>query len=69
MMVFICVGQTIHNLEYTDALPWSKFNSMESIHRDLEIHGKVFVFLSESQHKIKKKAEQDACEKALKLIN
>tara|TARA_B100000963_G_scaffold228847_1_gene199679 strand:+ start:1622 stop:2626 length:1005 start_codon:yes stop_codon:yes gene_type:complete len=69
MGLFICVGQPIHTLKYSDAMPWSNFNSMESIHHHLEKEGRVFVFLSESQHKIKKKAEQDACEKALKLFN
>ncbi len=69
MGLFICVGKPIHTLKYNDAMPWSNFNSMESIHHHLEREGSVFVFLSESQHKIKKKAEQEACEKALKLFN
>ena len=30
---------------------------------------KIFVFLGEGQHKIKKKAEQIACEMALKNIS
>ena len=32
-------------------------------------NGKIFLFLGEGIHKIKKKAEQIACEQALRNIN
>jgi len=31
-------------------------------------HGKIFVFLGEGKHKIKKKAEQMACDEAIKHL-
>jgi dsRNA-specific ribonuclease len=33
-----------------------------------ENNGKAFIFLGEGQHKIKRKAEQIACNEALKVI-
>lgn len=69
MGVFICIGQSIHGLSHTLAKPWSEFGNFQNIQSHLENNDSVFVFLAESQHKIKKKAEQEACEKALALIN
>jgi hypothetical protein len=34
----------------------------------MSVAGKVFVFLGEGKHKIKKKAEQTACEEALAAL-
>ena len=69
MGVFICIGQSIHTIDRTTALPWKKFGNFQNIQVFLEKHDSVFVFLATAQHKIKKKAEQEACEKALHLIN
>ena len=69
MGVFICIGQSIHNLDSSTAMKWEDFGSFQSIQNYVESNDSVFVFLAESQHKIKKKAEQEACEKALLLIN
>ena len=69
MGVFICLGQSIHGMSYTSATPWSDFGNFQSVQTYLENNDTVFIFLAESQHKIKKKAEQEACEKALELIN
>jgi dsRNA-specific ribonuclease len=35
----------------------------------LEHDGKIFLFLGEGQHKIKRKAEQIACNEALQSLN
>ena len=40
----------------------------KSIHEKLEQNDKLLVFLTKAAHKIKKKAEQLACEQAIKLI-
>ena len=69
MGVFICIGQSIHGMSHTSATPWSDFGNFQSVQSHLESNDTVFIFLAESQHKIKKKAEQEACEKALELIN
>ena len=45
-----------------------KFGSFENIHKQLEMNGKIFVFLGSGVHKIKRKAEQMACEETLKLL-
>ena len=37
----------------------------ENIKAYFDMHGKIFIFLGESKHKIKKKAEQSACQNAL----
>ena len=69
MGVFICIGQSVHGLTYKSARPWSDFGNFQSVQTHLENSDSVFIFLAESQHKIKKKAEQEACEKALNMIN
>ena len=68
MGVFLCVGQHIYNVQQMEALPFSTIRNFEKIQAILEEKGKVFIFLGRGAHKIKKKAEQIACEEALKLI-
>ncbi len=65
MGVYLCLGQSVHNLSHNDAIPYSNFKSYKEIHQYMSERGKVFVFLGEGQHKIKKKAEQIACEMAI----
>ena len=70
MGVYLCLGQAIHNLDPQDAFDFcSMFKSFQSIHTYMENHDKVFVFLSQGTHKIKRKAEQIACEKALRFLD
>ena len=68
MGVFICIGESVHNVNSKNAMPWNKFNSFANVQLYLESNDSVFIFLADAQHKIKKKAEQEACEKALLLI-
>ena len=68
MGVYICLGQQIHNLSHTDAIPFTKFGSFESIHEYIETNKTVLIFLDSGEHKIKKKAEQLACEMALQVL-
>jgi dsRNA-specific ribonuclease len=68
MGVYLCLGQTIYNLRPCDAHPYSFFGSFGNIQNYYGEHGTVFVFLGEGTHKIKKKAEQIACDEAIKLI-
>jgi hypothetical protein len=35
----------------------------------MSIHGKILLFLGEGTHKIKKKAEQMACDEAIKCLS
>ena len=69
MGVYICLGQEIHEVTRKDAIPFTKFETFEKIQEKFEEDGKIFVFLGKGVHKIKKKAEQIACEIAIKQIN
>ena len=65
MGVYLCLGQPIHAVSMANAIPLSRFNSFHEIHEYMSNHGKIFVFLGEGIHKIKKKAEQIACDTAI----
>jgi dsRNA-specific ribonuclease len=66
MGVFLCLGQPIHEARICDALPFNHFTDFSQIHEHMAHKGKVFLFLGEGKHKIKKKAEQIACEEAIR---
>jgi dsRNA-specific ribonuclease len=68
MGVYICIGQPVHNLNHNDSMDYDIFKSFKKIHSYIEENNKVLVFLGEGQHKIKKKAEQIACDKSLNKI-
>jgi len=65
MGVYLCVGQKHHNFIHSDANQFEDYGSLENIKSYYETHKRVFIFLGESKHKIKKKAEQSACKMAL----
>ena len=69
MGVYLCLGQSIHGLTHAHALPLTQFPTFQSIHEHMSVYGKIFVFLGEGNHKIKKKAEQMACEHAVQATN
>jgi len=68
MGVYICLGQQIYESSRTDAIDFSKFGNFEAIQEYLIKNNKVLIFLGKGLHKIKKKAEQIACEVALQQI-
>lgn len=68
MGVFLSVGTPIHQLKCANAVPFSTFKNFETVQKVLEKNHSVFVFLAHGVHKIKKKAEQIACENALAII-
>ena len=68
MGVFICIGQEIHEVNIKNAISFKMLKSFEKMNNIIEKDGKIFVFLASSVHKIKKKAEQEACEKSIQLI-
>lgn len=69
MGVYLCLGQSIHNLKHSDSVDISFFKNFNNIHDFLIDNGKAFIFMGEGQHKIKRKAEQHACNESLKFIN
>jgi dsRNA-specific ribonuclease len=71
MGVYLCVGQPIFHCDIhkTPAVNIRDFNTFKDIHRYIEEHHKIFLFLGEGQHNIKRKAEQMACYEALQIID
>ena len=68
MGVYLCLGQAIHETCKENAINYTIFNSFNAIQEYIEKNEKILVFLGEGQHKIKRKAEQMACEETLKLF-
>jgi hypothetical protein len=62
MGVFLCIGASIHTQIIEDALPLEGIRSYEMIHEIMKTDKKVFICLGKGQHKIKRKAEQIACQ-------
>jgi dsRNA-specific ribonuclease len=69
MGVYLCLKCKSHEVSHCDSIPYENFGSFENINKYLEEHDKVFVFFADSKHKIKKKAEQAACQIAIDKIN
>ena len=65
MGVYLCLGQQIHNVLISSAIPIAQFKSYSELHQYMSEKGKILVFLGEGVHKIKKKAEQISCESAI----
>jgi dsRNA-specific ribonuclease len=69
MGVYLCLGQQIYNLTHEDSVDVSLFNNFKSIQDFVNENGKAFIFMGQGQHKIKRKAEQIACNETLKFLN
>ena len=65
MGVYLCLGEVnIHNVDIKSAIHFKEIKSFEMIkEKNIE-----FIYFSQSSHKIKKKAEQTACQLAIELI-
>jgi len=68
MGVFLCIGQPVYQCSYKDSLHIDHLKTFESVQKYIEEKGKIFLFLGQGQHKIKRKAEQTACQDALQKI-
>jgi dsRNA-specific ribonuclease len=68
MGVYMCLGQPIHAVVQAAAIPVEQFHSYDDIHQYMSQHGKILVFFGGAYHKIKKKAEQLACENAIRIL-
>ena len=68
MGVYLCLGQQIHNVCHKDSIHVSLFKTFDAVHEYIDKFGKVLIFMGEGQHKIKRKAEQTACNEAIKYI-
>jgi len=68
MGVYICLGAQIHEFKIENSINFNQFGTFDKIQDHLEENKKCLIYLSSSVHKIKKKAEQTACNNALKII-
>jgi dsRNA-specific ribonuclease len=69
MGVYLCLGQAIHEASLAEAMPITHFHCVEDMHKWQTNHqGKLFVYLGHGEHKIKRKAEQEACFNALQYL-
>ena len=69
MGVYLCVGQPIYNVTHSSAVDIYFFKGFKAIQDIITESGKVFIFMGEGQHKIKRKAEQIACNEAISAID
>ena len=70
MGVYLCFGQPIHSVSVKDAIHINTLNNFEAVQDYIVNHdGKIFLFLGEGLHKIKRKAEQIACQEALNYLH
>ena len=68
MGVYLCLGQPIFNLSHKDSVDICFFKTFKSIQEYIVQNTKVLIFMGEGQHKIKRKAEQIACNEAINYI-
>ena len=68
MGVYLCLGQQIYDQNHTTAKPFCNYKTFKNISDTVNQDKKVFIFFGKGTHKIKKKAEQIACEEALNSI-
>lgn len=68
MGVYICLNQKVHETSHELSEDISKYHSIEEIKNAQSKNEKLLIFLGNSRHKIKKKAEQNACEIAISKL-
>ena len=69
MGVYLCLGQAIYEADHTKAINFNKFNNFINIHNYIQENEKVIILLGKGLHKIKKKAEQIACENIINILS
>lgn len=69
MGVYLCLGQPSHMAKHNHAIRLTDFSGYHDIHQYMSQYNKIVVFLGEGRHKIKKKAEQIACEEAIRQLS
>ena len=69
MGVYLCIGQHVYNCSPAESVHIDYLRNFAAIHEYIEKNGKIFLFLGEGQHKIKRKAEQIACNEAIQKLD
>tara|TARA_B110001469_G_scaffold127161_1_gene146980 strand:- start:60 stop:1055 length:996 start_codon:yes stop_codon:yes gene_type:complete len=67
MGVYIAIGAPIYSFDKTTAVDFINFGTFAKLNEYAE-HKKLLVFMGKGTHKTKKKAEQIACENAIKQV-
>ena len=65
MGVYLCIGDHHMNFSEEDIKLLSDLKTFKNIQDYLDANNKIIMFMGESKHKIKKKAEQKACYNAI----
>jgi dsRNA-specific ribonuclease len=68
MGVFLCLGKEIYHVDSKCAINYSELKSFAKIREIYEERGHILVHFASGTHKIKKKAEQMACELAIQCM-
>lgn len=68
MGVYLCLGQPIHSACISNSVQITQFKTYMDIHQYMSKNGRILLFLGGAKHKIKKKAEQMACEIAIQSL-
>jgi dsRNA-specific ribonuclease len=68
MGVYLRIGIPLHEVTPNNAESYEHYGSFAAIGQKIAVDDSVFIFLGQGCHKIKKKAEQIACEQALARI-
>ena len=68
MGVYLCLGQPIYNVNHSNSIHIDILKTFAAVQEYIIQNGKILLFLGEGKHKIKKKAEQIACEETLIIL-
>jgi dsRNA-specific ribonuclease len=70
MGVYLCIGQSVHTQTHSNSINMvsSGITSFEDMRTRIDKTGKLFLFMGSSTHKLKRNAEQKACQNALETI-
>ena len=68
MGVYLCLGQYVHGLKHNDSIHINQFKTYTDIHQYVRKRQNILIY-GEGKHKIKKKAEQIACDEAISILN
>jgi len=68
MGVFLCLNFPAHQMANSSYVSITDFKSFQEIHEYMSVNNRIYMFMGEGKHKIKKKAEQISCEEAIRRL-
>lgn len=68
MGVYVSLGAPVYSFDKDLAIPFERFKNLTAL-EEYAKNSEVLVFIAKGTHKTKKKAEQIACEAAIKLVS